>query len=305
MSRVTGFLVLISIALAIVGVAALVGCGEKDVPVIVDADELIRYVNETYEARDLFRTSGLINSDPYTVSFDSAVFHDSLVSHTRGIETFLVPLDRPLDEVYADYGGYIGRVRESVVRVEDRFTIQISRVYSDTTLFDTTQFFLDRYGFFLKLGDDSKPYVGWTLWGFNGIGTVAPPLGVTLESSSGAQFRGDLGLYPDLPLSHSSAIPRVSYIRLTAMDTVLQGSRLLVTASKASSGRPTFQLVSDYDSDGAFTRAMHRYDTVNIIDSLSYQTVSGNPRLYNLVFIQVLTDQSYPIRSGFVVPYRW
>ena len=59
-------------------VAALVGCGEKDVPYIVDADELIRYIGETDEARDLFRTTGLINSDSYRFSFESGLLRERL-----------------------------------------------------------------------------------------------------------------------------------------------------------------------------------------------------------------------------------
>ncbi len=314
MSRLALFSVLSLLLSAGVLLLAVVGCEEKEVPFIVDADEIIRCVSETAEARELLRTSGLINPDPYTVPFDSATFVDSLLGHSRGFEVSLVPLKilnangdsvaNDPDRIYADHG-YLGRVRESVVRVEDRFTIQISRLYNDTTLLDTTVLILDRYAFFLKLGADSKPYVGWVLWGFNGIGAVAPPLGVTLKGSAGADFRGDLGLYPDLPRSISPAIPSVPYIRLTELDTVNQGSRLLITTYKAASqGLPTAQLISDYDNDGPFTRSMYRYDPVDYVDSLSYQTPAANPRLYNLVLIQALTEQSFPIRDGFVVPYR-
>jgi len=297
-------LYLILSVLAVV-VVTLVGCGEKEVPYIVDADELIRYIDESDDAKDLFRTTGLINTDPYCFSFDSGLFRDSLISRTRGIEIFLVPLDADQDQVYVDHGSPLGRVREAMVRVQDRFTIQVVRTYSDTVLYDTTEMSLDRFGFFLKLGGDSRPFVGWVLYGFNGVGSTAPPLGVELVSSSGAEFRGDLGLYPDEPRSHSSYIPRISYIRLAEMDTVLQGSRLHITVRKASVVQPTFQLVSDYDPDGPFTRAMHRYDDVEFIDSLSYETVTGNPRLYNLVFIQYLIEPSFPARGAFAVPYRW
>jgi hypothetical protein len=289
------------------------GCGEKDIPYVIDSEEITRYIREDGVAKELFRNSGLINPTPYTLPADNATFYDSLVSVRRSIEVFLVPLKilgpngdsvaNDPDRIYADHG-YLGRVRECVARVEDRFTIHITRVYADSTLHDTTVLILNRYAFFLKLGTDTRPFVGWVLWGFNGIGTEAPPLGVTLVGSAGANFRGDLSLYPDEPLSASTAIPRVPYIRLTSMDTVVVGSRLHVTANKASSGNPTWQLLSDYSNDGAFTRPMVRYNMVEYIDSLSYQTPSSNPRLYNEVLVQMLSSLSFRYRTAFVIPYR-
>jgi len=295
------------------GLGLLAGCGEKDVPYIIDSDEITRYINEVAEARELFRTSGLINPGPYAVPFDSAEFYDSVVTRRRSMEIHLVPLKilgpsgdsipNDPDRIYADHG-YLGRVRESVVRVEDRFTIQTSRVYSDTTLQDTTIFSLNRYAFFLKLGDDMRPYVGWVLWGFNGIGPTVVPIGVTLVGSAGADFRGDLALYPDLPRSLSTAIPQVPYIRLAEMDTVEAGSRLLVTTRGASQINPTVQLISDYSESGPFTQSLIRYDTIEVLDSLSYQTPVNQTRLYNQLMIQLVADGNHRNRTAFVVPYR-
>lgn len=297
--------ILILSALAVV-LAFQVGCGgDKEVPFIVDADELIRYINEAEIARELFRTTGLFNPDYYELSFDSGLFRDSVVGNVRNIETFMVPIDVAQDQVYVDLGSPLGSVREALVRVTDRFTIQVSRTLNDEITYDTTQVSLNRFGFFLKLGGDSRPYVGWVFYGFNGIDTTAPPLGVILTGSDGTEFRGDLGLYPDKPRSHKSYIPEVTYLRLAEMDTVIQGSRLLVRTNKASSGLPTFQLISDHDPNGPFTRAMFRYDNTEFIDSLSYQTVTNNPLFYNLVLVQYFAQSAFPDRSAFVVPYRW
>jgi hypothetical protein len=313
MKRFTVMVLLAVTSTTVVGLGMLAGCGEKDVPYIIDSEEITRYIREVGIAKELFRTSGLINSTPYTLPSDNATYYDSLVSVRRTIEVHLVPLKilgpngdsvpNDPDRIYADHG-YLGRVRESVVRVEDRFTIHITRVYTDTTLHDTTLLLLNRYAFFMKLGNDTRPYVGWVLWGFNGIGSTSPLLGVALSGSSGVSFRGDLALYPDHPLSNSSAVPDIPYIRLTDMDTVLAGSRLLVTVNKASPALPTWQLLSDYGEGGAFTRSMVRYDMVNYFDSLSYQTPSSNPRLYNQVMIQMLSSQSFLYRTAFVIPYR-
>lgn len=303
--KLTRILVILSVLTV---VAALqIGCGDKDVPFVVDADELIRYVTEEEYAKELFRTVGLFNPDSYELSFVSGQFRDSVIGKTRSIETFLVPLDRAQDQVYVDHGNPLGLVREALVRVSDRFTIQVSRTHSGSVSYDTAQVTIDRFGFFLKLGGDSRPYVGWLLYGFNGVGTLAPPLSVELVSSSGTEFRGDLGLYPDKPQSHESYIPEVYYIRLAEIDTVTQGSRLHITTTKTSYGftPPTTQLISDYDPDGPFTRVLHRYDSENYIDSLSYETVTGNPLFYNLVFFQSFSDSTHLSRRAFAVPYRW
>lgn len=312
MKRITFFGLLTSGLMTLAGIYSELGCSEKDVPFIVDEDEIRRYLSEVAIAKELFRPTGLINPTPYTLPFDSAAIRDSVISRSRSMEVSLVPLKvlgpngdsiaNDPNRIYADHG-YLGRVRESVVRVTDRFTIQVTKAYTNDTLLDTMDLDLTRYAFFLKLGDDTRDYVGWVLWGFNGIGYGAS-LGVTLKGSAGANFRGDLGLYPDVPLSTSDAIPKVPYIRLTAMDTVVQGSRLLVTTNKTSGGLPTLQLVSDYGEGGAFTRSMVRYDTINYIDSLSYQTPTTNPRLYNQLMIQMLTQASFPRRTAFVIPYR-
>jgi hypothetical protein len=290
----------------------LAGCGEKEVPYIIDTDEITRYINEVGIAKELFRTSDLINSTPYTLPSDSATLYDSLVSVTRSMEVFLVPLKirgsngdsvaNDPDRIYIDYGT-LGRVRECVVRVEDRFTIHVTRVYPDTTLHDTTVLLLDRYAFFLKLGADTRPYVGWVLWGFNGIGSTAPLFGVALKGSAGASFRGDLGLYPNRPRSNTTAIPEIPYIRLTDMDTVIVGSRLLVTASWGTAGSAPNLLLSDYGEGGAFTRPMVRYYSTEFYDSLSYKTPTNNPRLYNQMLIQSPQSQ-FPNRTAFVIPYR-
>lgn len=302
------------LALVLTALVGLSGCSEKETTVIVDADEIIRYIGETEDTRELFRTSGLINPDNYSVPFDSGMFRDSLLRHARLIQVFLVPLKvvnmsgdsvpNDPDRIYAEYGGYIGRVRECLAKVEDKFTIQTSRTYADTTLFDTAVLTLERYAFFLKLGDDNKPYVGWTLWGYNGVGTVAPPLGVTIKSSSGAEFRGDLGLYRDKPKSRLTAIPNISYLFISDMDTITSGSRVLVTATKASPVQPSHQLLSGLAVDGTFTRSMRRYDNIDFIDSLWYQTPATSSRRFELMLLQTLYDTAFPARSGFVVPFK-
>ncbi|MEW5795372.1 MAG: hypothetical protein AB1772_03330 [Candidatus Zixiibacteriota bacterium] len=313
MNRTSIIMLIIAGAVILAAVTTQLGCSEKEVPFIIDEDEIARYLSEVSIARELFRTTGLINSTPYTLPFDSAVITDVVLSRKRSLDISLVPLkiaqpggdsvpNYP-DTIYVDHG-YLGRLRESLVEVNDRFTIEVTKAYSTDTVVDTVQLDLTRYAFFLKLGDDTRPYVGWILWGFSGIGSTPTPLSVVVKGSDGADFRGDLGLYADEPLSSIRYIPKVPYIRLTAMDTVDQGSRLLITTTKTSTGLPTNPVISDYEEGGTFARAMVRYDPANYVDSLSYQTPTNNPRLYNQFMIQMFTEAAFPHRTAFVVPYR-
>ncbi len=305
-----------SFAFCLLGLVALSffgGCSEKEVPVVVDEDEISKYISQVGIAKELFRTTGLINETPYSVPFDSAIITDRVLSNTRSIEVHLVPLkivnyygdtvENAREHVYVDHG-YLGQLRESLVQVKDLMAVETKFAYSKDTLFDTNEVTLNRYGFFLKMGTDARDYAGWILWGFNGLGKKTR-VGVTLKGSGGVHFRGDLGLYDEEPVSDSGHIPHIHYRRLTNMDTVALGSRLLVSTEWASyDSTPTYQLASDYDVDGSFTRPMYRYDTANFVDSLSYQTPASDPRLYNELMIQSIDSLTFPRRRLFVVPYR-
>ena len=64
------------------------GCGEKDVAVIVDEDELIRYMSETGDGRELFRTEGLISNTPYLSPDGSITITDSILDLKRIMKVF-------------------------------------------------------------------------------------------------------------------------------------------------------------------------------------------------------------------------
>jgi hypothetical protein len=298
-----------SLALGLAALMLLSGCSDKEVPVIVDEDEIVKYLGSVSAAKEFLRVTDLFNTTPYTVPFDSAIVTDRVLGRERTIDIDLVPLkvlnshgDSVANDpgrVYADYG-YLGKVRESMVRVYDRFTLEVTRAYTVDTLTDTVDVDLLRYAFFLKLGSDSKPYVGWVLWGVNGIGLAAVP-SVTVERSTGGEFRGDFNLYDQYP----KTLGAVGYVKLVDIDTVAQGSRLLVSTTRSGLGTPTYQLISDRAESGAFTGLMIRYDSTLYIDSLSYQTPSTNPRYYNEFLVQMISETTFPRRTVFVVPYHY
>ncbi|MCP4685514.1 MAG: hypothetical protein GY867_08690 [bacterium] len=289
-------------ALMIVGsvVFALWGCGDEDVPFVVDEDELTRYVSEVAEARELFRTSNLIRTDPYTVPFDDGAWHDSLISKNRDYDVSLVT-DKNSANYYADYGN-LGQLREALVVVTDSFRVQTTRVYSDTTIVDTSYRDLTRYAFFLKLGDDAKDYVGWSLWGYSGLGGTLLPVSVDAQRWDLSDFPGDLGLYLDLPKSQGG-IPRVPYVRLSDIDTVVLGSRLKITTEKLSTRPATYQLLSDYADGGAFQARLVQAGGPDV-DTLSYKTESSTGRYYRMLFMQAFTEDQGDFVGAWCVPYR-
>lgn len=293
-------LFMIGMLTLVVGSVLWGGCKEQDVPFVIDTDELQRYIMETEDGKELFGIGSLAHSEPYTVPYDNGVYHDSFLSVKRGFDISIVPLTKAEDLVYMNYGN-LGFLREAMVRVVDDFSIQTTRVYPDSTVIDTVSRRLTRYGFFLKLGGDGQAYIGWSLWGFNGIGLTAPLVSVKVERYDGRTFPGDYSAYRHYPLSGSD-IPHVPYIRLSEIDTVLDGSRLVVTTNQASSA-PTiaFHLISALGTDGAFTRAMIRMDTINV-DTI--RTLRGNPNLYNVVILQAFARDRYSYIMSWAIPYR-
>lgn len=300
------------LALLLLSLAPLMlgGCNHDDPPVIIDADEILRYMDEVGIAKELFRTTGLISEQPYTLPFVTGTVTDRVLGVKRTRYAYTVPLKilsggdsvyNSNEDLYMDYGS-LGEVREGLVEVEDIFTIETKRATQFDTVYDTSSTTLYRYGFFLKAGSDAKPYVGWILYGFRGFEYGASALAVEVESSGGADFF-HTQIYDQIPKSKSQWIPHAAYERLTYMDTIRAGE--LVHCIVSSSGASVFPTISDYDSTGLFTRSMTRYMQDDVQeDSLSYRLPDTVSRLYNLILIQRFTSGAFPSRTIFAIPYR-
>ena len=289
-------LVLLIAALAII---SLWSCGERDVPFVVDEDEIIRYINEVPQARELFRTANLITADPYTVPFDSGTYTDSLLGKSRSYIIDLIT-DENSKYYYVDYGT-LGLLREAVVLVIDSFEVQTTRQYTASTVVDTSYRELARYGFFLKLGADSKDYVGWLLWGYNGLGDINPPVTVEAQRYDFSTFRGDLAMYLERPKNDS--LSNMYYVKLVDIDSVLVGSRLRFTVERLSNNPATYTLVSDYGTEGPFMARMIEADSPDV-DTLSYKTESAADRYYRTAFFQAFTEDQGKVAATWCVPYR-
>ncbi len=216
---------------AMVGLAlAFGGCEEIDIPILVDAEEIARYINESDDAQALFRTSSIIIDDPFTVALDpGAVYSDHLDSTRRSIEVvitvdeleenfiaFYKRLGIDTNAVYIqDFGSPYGRTKDAEVEVLDRFYVTTRRIIDgDTTYFESIRK-LTRYAYFLKLGDDSQSFAGWLLRAWSGGGPVLPArLDIVREDAS--IFSGDSLVYRRI----SSELVDLAYGRDTVIDAI-------------------------------------------------------------------------------------
>lgn len=183
--------------MTLVAVAAIIssGCKKIDTPVLVDEDEIKRFVNEAYEAQELFRTGNLITNESFTFGLDAgATYTDHLDSTSRSIYV------RILVDGNTDYDYYTSLYNEAKVAratVEDILFVTTRRVKGIDTVFTESVRTLVRYGIFAKLGDDSQSYAGWLLRAYNG-GTSSLVSVVAREdgSSFGSGHQGYLSLSP-------------------------------------------------------------------------------------------------------------
>jgi hypothetical protein len=284
--------VLISSAAAIV----LVSCKAKDVPYVNDADEIVRYIKETTEGKQLFGVDSLIPPTPYQIPFDSATYIDSVKSVTRTFQPFV-------SDKYADYG-HFGLLREAVVRVIDEFTVDRHRIFSGVDSVVTQDRTLERWAFFLKLGNDAQDYVGWILWGYNGIGYYYPPSQVAITTLSGKTIAYDQSFYSVQPESlQVGQDGSVSYIRLDHLDTIPTGTRLAFEATSRGGNVLYYHLVGLATDSGVQTYAMTRLGPNHFVDTLS--TASANVRTYSVLCLQsFLEAQDRKFSKIWCIPYR-
>lgn len=269
------------------------GCNPKDVPVIIDEDELLRYMNETEDGRELFRTDGLIPSSPYQTPVDNAIWSDSVLAHKRVISV-------NASDGEADYGS-LGFLREGVVLVNDQFTVETTRLFPDSTVVDTTVRTVLRDAFFLKLGGDSRPFVGWLMWGYNGIGEAFLPVNVWMRPDTSQLFFGDKS-----PNTINGKLLRVGgpFIALTDIRALGDGESIVCSTATANSQTPvrTYQVLTFAEGSGFAVSGMKQIDRMRYIDTIS--TPTANPRLWNIIYFQSFDDQTRKLLASWTVPYR-
>jgi hypothetical protein len=275
-------LTLIILLVAVAGLLGLFGCKERFVPFVNDANEIQRYLDSTRIAQDLFRWDSLILPTPYTLPFSSALWHDTILRHER--KTIV-----KIDDSLTDFGNPIGKHLAGYVRVEDIFTVRTWRTYlADTNYIDNDRH-LVRRGWFIKLGSDLEPYVGWVLWTYSGgDGTSTLRVHTTMKQPG--------------EVEHS--VDQFDSIRVHYMDSCADGATwILNTSSNVASSQPQPAVVLTAATDAGFIqRSMHQIDRQHYTDTL--KTPTNNPRIWNLIFLQTFHDNEFFFTGGFCVPYR-
>lgn len=294
--KTPGIYIYVSALLLIAGLVLLLGgCKEKDVPYVIDADEIARYMAEDESAQNLFRSDGLILSTPYQTPLDDATYRDSIISHARRQEVIV-------DSVPADYGS-LGDLMEAMVYVIDSFRVATIRTSGgDRTVYENARL-LTRIGFFLKLGSDAQAYVGWKLWGMGVSTTAQPPVNVTVQPEADTAFPGDYSMYTrqpvDLVIDNS-----FRYIRLSDMPQVAKSVKTAVSTTIRNSQAPAryYQLLTAATNSGFFMEPMIQVDRSNYTDTIT--TAATDARLYELIMMQSFVDTTFQFAKAWVIPYR-
>ena len=294
--KTPGLLKYAFVLLPIVGLVIFVGgCKEKDVPYVIDADEIARYMAEDESAQNLFRSDSLIVSTPYQTPLDDATYLDSVIAHTRRQEVIV-------DSVLADYGS-LGQLMEAMVYVIDSFQVATIRTSgNDRTVFYNPRL-VTRIGFFLKLGSDAQAYVGWKLWGI-GVSTAAkPPVDVLVQPEGDTAFAGDYSIYTRQPVD-LALDPSFYYIRLSDLPQVGKNVKTVVSTTIRNTQAPAryYQLLSAAGNSGDFTEPMIQIDRSHYTDTIT--TPAINPRLYDVMMMQSFVDTTFQFAKAWVIPYR-
>lgn len=273
----------------------LSGCEEEEVFRVHDMDEIKRYIEEAPDEPDLFRVKGLIVDTPYGLPFDSAEYRDFVDSVTRTID---VRIAGPFDF------GHLGFIQEALATVRDRFYIRTERVLRSMKTVILSERDVTRYGYFLLLGDERNPFIGWKLWGFNSLGefNTPAPVRLSVKTLDGKHsLAANLDAYTEQPIAFSS----FPYIKLSEIDTLKNNDLLVLNVSPWNPQDPRryYHLVSAAGDSGFFTKAMSRIDSLNWTDTI--KTPANNPRLWNIIFVQSFQKPpSYHYSRGWCIPYR-
>jgi hypothetical protein len=269
------------------------GCKQKDVPYVIDEDEIERYIRETENGLELFRVDGIIPPEPYLLPAEGATYKDSVLSQVRQINV-------TLSDGLKDYGSF-GFLREALAQVLDTFEVRVRRIKGTDTTFTQIKRGFVRYGYFLKLGSDAQAYVGWVLYGFNGFGSRSgDELTIRLAWPGSAMAGFDHRLYVDSLLDAVLVQLAPGYVKLADMKAIGSGVNIAAEVTNR------FRLVLGYEgAGGKFLNSpmIPTAVTNHYVDTLQSPTTAI--RFYNLIVLQMLKDSTgLTGRTGVFLPYR-
>jgi hypothetical protein len=184
------------------------GCGEKDVSYLTYQDEMIRYITDSRDGREIF-TTDLYSKKPFYVKGDTIhqyIYRIDSVKRSTNVEIAKSPRDiYPFTNVY-----------DALASVEDEFFGNMYRLDGADTIFALKVVnVLTRYGYFIKIYGDSHPYKGWQFWGF--VGGMAP--------TTPLQF-GQLTWDTDMKIEVKSPEYKTDYIQEDDFPMISAGTRV-------------------------------------------------------------------------------
>lgn len=314
--------------LILVLLAGLPGCKEIDIPVIVDEDEIERYIYESDVGIELFRTNNLIPDDHYTIPGDpGAVFVDLVDSVKRTVDVYILLDHYGVDghDYVQDFGDPYGITRDAEVTVTDNFYLRTLRIEgNDTSTYTYSGFHpVERYAYFMKLGTDSQAFRGWLMMGYSGGGPS--------DFTHADGVRADNSTFPADPIDYQKVSSDIIDVTTSDWDTLttvntrvaylwLSGAPQVARIDEGEIVR--IQLVSAHDSSMFFTMSGETdagFSVINSVDGDSVHTAtidtpSNNDRPWNILYLREyyspldanINDVPFDqlSRQGWCVPYR-
>ena len=272
-------------AAVLISVILLYGCKEKDVPYVIDSEEIESYLKQSEDATGLFRAAGLLTPGTYTLVPGGPTFTDSLISATREFDIWV-------SDTAWDMGSY-GRVRVANAKVIDELVVRTVRRLANDSIVNQRTRSLQREGVFWKLGDDAEPYVGWLLWGFVGEPVIGSS--VTLQTTVG-KYRLDT-----LLRNTDTTREGRKYFRLReGMPTTIPGDQLGLILSSTPHLYP---LISSVTAAGYFTSPVPPTDSGRFATTVTLPT--NYTRLFDVALIQYVNDSLGTASAAPVfIPYK-
>ena len=318
------------IVLMIIIITAL-ACDNIDTPVLVDADELVRYLSDTDDGQSLYRNSNLIFSQPYSYPLDSEAFYiDAVDSTVRSYSVYILDENLTIEgNVIQDFGPPFGELRDAEVTVIDNIYVTTKRIEGiDTSSFNLVRQ-LKRYAYFQKLGDDGQPYSGWLLRGYKGGNydtnsvVINTKVDITREdfSKSTGDYRNHhhyeyyLINYSESPpdtIGNSKRQSSHAYLDISTSDYTMMhindGENLTFKISDPYSRSRLYTISAMTDSGAILTNLPRDGSPIEI------NTPDNNPKTWDIIYIQEFyqnlnDDSSFPplqnlICRSWCVPYR-
>jgi len=271
--------------LALIGVICFAGCKEKDVPYVIDSEEIENYLKQSEDAVNLFRSDGLVKSGTYTLVPGGPTFTDTVLSSNRSYDIWV-------SDTAWHLGSY-GNLRVANATVTDEFTIRTTRKKNNDSIVSERTRRLERVGVFWKLGDDSEPYVGWLLWGV--VGGSLSGSAITVATIGGTYRLDTLSKQGDTTLAGEK------YIRIReGIPAAIPGGQLGVILSTAPRLYP---LISSVTNSGYFTAPMPPDDSGRYVTTVQLPDVYD--RLFDVALIQFVNDSLGTASANPVfIPYK-